>query len=411
VTLSLVRTRAHSPWAARFLSVLGVLVLTACTPPAPAPVEPPETVVLELLPPEPVEAPRAEPEPVVEDVDPLVARIDEAIAGMDVKTKVAGLMVVTVSGLNPAVHRDFLERIPTAGFLLGRSNLAGDTFAIRDFIAAVQKGSNFPLVMAVDQEGSPVARIAGDEFPGARVLGATSVEATAEAFLARQKLVDKVGANVNFGVVADVSGGPGAYIDSRSFSTDPAVVAQHVVAAVGAQVGEVAQTLKHFPGHGMVLGDSHRSIPRSDIDYDQWRSTHAVPFMAGMGAGAELLMMGHLRVPAISADPASLSDDWVAIARKDLGFDGVIITDDLRMLQASGEDAYKDPAVVAVAALVAGNDMILMAVDPGVDPDLSTYDDVLEALVQAVTEGVVTEEQLNASLVRVLSLRAGLGTP
>jgi beta-N-acetylhexosaminidase len=136
-----------------------------------------------------------------------------------------------------------------------------------------------------------------------------------------------------------------------------------------------------------------------------------VPFMAGVGAGAELLMMGHLRVPAISADPASLSDDWVAIARKDLGFDGVIITDDLRMLQASGEDAYKDPAVVAVAALVAGNDMILMAVDPGVDPDLSTYDDVLEALVQAVTEGVVTEEQLNASLVRVLSLRAGLGTP
>jgi len=410
VTLTLVHTRTL-PWAVRLLSVLGVVMLTGCTLPTPLPVEPPETVVLELLPPEPIEPPLIESEPVIEAVDPLQARIDEAIARMDVRTKVAGLMVVTVSGLDPTVHREFLERIPVAGFLLGRSNLAGDTFAIRDLIAGVQEGSDFPLVMAVDQEGSPVARIAGDEFPGARVLGATSVEATAEAFLARQKLVDKVGANVNFGVVADVSGGPGAYIDSRSFSTDPAVVAEHVVAAVGAQVGEVAQTLKHFPGHGMASGDSHRSVPRSDIDYDQWRQTHAVPFVAGMRAGAQLLMMGHLRAPAISADPASLSDDWVAIAREDLGFKGVIITDDLRMLQASGEDAYADPAIVAVAALAAGNDLILIAVDPGVDPDLSTYDDVLEALVQAVTDGVVSEKQLNASLVRVLRLRAGLGTP
>jgi beta-N-acetylhexosaminidase len=192
---------------------------------------------------------------------------------------------------------------------------------------------------------------------------------------------------------------------------DPIVVAKHVGVALGANVDEVAQTLKHFPGHGMVFADSHRTIASSDLSYDQWLQTHALPFIAGIDSGAELLMTAHIRVPAISKDPATLSDDWLRIAREELGFEGVIITDDLRMLQASGEAAYSDPGTVAVAALAAGNDLLLMAVDPGVDPDLSTYDDVLSALEQAVQEGVVSEEQVRASLTRVLTLRERLGTP
>ena len=76
-----------------------------------------------------------------------------------------------------------------------------------------------------------------------------------------------------------------------------------------------------------------------------------MPFVAGVEAGAEIVMTGHFRVPAISRDPASLSDDWISIARDELGFEGVIITDDLRMLKSSGEEAYSDLATVAVAAL------------------------------------------------------------
>ena len=142
----------------------------------------PEPVVLELAPAEVVEEAPVAPEPEVSS-DPLQERIDEAIAEMDLRTQLAGLMVVTVAGMDPARHREFLDRIPAAGFLLTGSNLGGDTFAIRDLIGAIHQGQDFPLVMAVDQEGSPVARISGDQFPGARVLGATSVEATAEAIL------------------------------------------------------------------------------------------------------------------------------------------------------------------------------------------------------------------------------------
>ena len=390
--------------------ILGfILALTACTLPTPVAPAQPEIVVLDLEPEASPEVVVPEPEP--EPADPLQERLDEAIAGMDLRTQLAGLLVVTVSGMDPAVHQEFLEEVPAAGFLLLAGNLQGDVYTIRDFISAMHEGSDFPLIIAVDQEGNPVARIPGDEFPGARVLGAGDVTATAEAFLARQQLVDRAGANVNFGVVADVSLGSGAYIHSRAFSTDPAVASEHVAVAASAEVPEVAQTLKHFPGHGLVYADSHRVVPSSDISWEQWRTTHALPFEAGIDAGAELVMTGHIRVPSVSKDPATLSDDWVRILREDLGFEGVIITDDLRMLRNSGEDQYRDPATLAVAALVSGHDLIMLAVDPANDPTYETYTLMLDAMEQAVVDGVVSEEQVEQSLRRVLTLRSGLGTP
>ena len=395
----------------RVVSVLAMMVLSSCTLPTPQAVEPGEPVVLELVAPEDNHTVEAPLEPAASNIDPLTSRLEETIVQMDIRTKLAGLMVLTVSGMDPLAHREVMERIPAAGFLLGRSNLVGDTAAIRALVAALQEGSEFPLMMAVDQEGSPVARIAGDGSPGARVLGSGSLADTAAAFLSRQQLVDRAGANVNFGLVADVSGGPGAYIHSRSFSTAPQAVSDHVVAAMSAGVSEVAQTLKHFPGHGMVFEDSHVEIPVAELSIEQWRATHALPFIAGIAAGAPLVMTGHIRVPQISKDPASLSNDWVDILRGELGFQGVIITDDLSMLENSGEDSYRDPARNAVAAMIAGNDLILLAVDPGVDPTYSTYDTVLAALEAAVAEGAISEDQVDASLLRVLRLRSGLGTP
>jgi beta-N-acetylhexosaminidase len=101
----------------------------------------------------------------------------------------------------------------------------------------------------------------------------------------------------------------------------------------------------------------------------------------------------------------------MSIARTELGFEGVIITDDLRMLKSSGEEAYSDLATVAVAALVAGNDLLLTAVDPGTDPELETYDRMMDALIEAVESGMVSEQSVDESLHRVLRLRQGLGTP
>jgi beta-N-acetylhexosaminidase len=368
----------------------------------------PATTVVDLQP--ETEAPEGFQQPVEQDsLEDLAARIDEDIAAMDLRTKLAGLMLVTIKGMRAEEHQAFLDRIPAAGFLLLGNNVRGGAGPTKAFLDELHQNQVVPLLIAVDQEGPPIARISGDRFPGAQTLGQGDVSGTKEAFQARQELVFRSGANVNFGVVADVSGGPDAYIHDRSFSQDPAIVANHVTAAVGARIPRVAQTLKHFPGHGMVFVDTHEEVPSVEIDKARWRENHGTPFVAGIGAGVELVMMAHIRVPSVSKDPASLSDDWIAILREELGFTGVIVTDDLGMLQRSGEAEYQDLPAVVVAALVAGNDLLLLATDPELEPGYEIYDRALDALVSSVESGDLSVEQVDQSLRRVLLLRWRLG--
>lgn len=390
--------------------VIGALALVSCqqapTPEVSRPQPSLETPPQPLIAPEP-----AAPSGPSTEVDPEEAAFVDYIAGMDLREKVAGLVVATIPGTDPARFRALLETSPVAGFLLTRGNVTGTPETTRALVASIQDGQAYPLILAVDQEGGPVVTIRGDSAPGARTLGRGDPAETRDVFSARNALLASIGANVNFGVVADVTPGSSAYIHSRSFGSDPNLVAAHVAAALEGRVEGVAQTLKHFPGHGMVTGDSHREIPQTALDRAQWRLTHAVPFQAGIDQGAELLMMGHLRELSTSIDPASLSNDWVDIARDELGFDGVIITDDLSMLRASGEEAYDDPAESALLALIAGNDLILVAIDPGRDPVEETYTRIIDALVDAVVSGQVPTEQVDQSLLRVLRLRSGLATP
>jgi beta-N-acetylhexosaminidase len=384
------------------------VVLGGCTAWEFEPAPEVEAQVVEITP----ETNQALPEPEIpepEIPDPVTVMIDEEIMDRDLRAKLAGLMMVTIEGMDPVVHREFVEAIPVAGFLMLRTNLVGGVEPTRLFVEQLQGDREFPLLIAVDQEGSPIARIAGDTFPGARVLGQDSVEATAEAFLARQDLVQSSGANLNFGVVADVSGGRGAYIHDRAFSTDTGTVTTHVSKAVEAHVLGVAQTLKHFPGHGLVFADTHKEVPLSTISFTDWQANHQPPFVAGIAAGAEVVMMAHIRVATVSQDPASLSNDWIDILRRDLGFEGVVVTDDLSMLQDSGEPEYQDPAATMVAALVAGNDVLLLAVDPSESPGYAVYDEVLDALVASVESGEVSLEQVERSLERILRLRYQLG--
>jgi len=370
----------------------------------------PEIVVVDM-PPSP-----DTPEPVEEVVDPdspeaIRARVAEDVAQMDLRSKLAGLMMVAIKGMSPEEHQVFVERIPVAGFLLSSSNLEGGVTPTRAFVTALQDSQVVPLLIAVDQEGGPVTRILGDDKPGAQVLGQGGVEETEQAFRSRQDQVLSAGSNVNFGVVADVSGGRSTYIHDRSFSRDPSVVADHVLAALAADIPGVAHTLKHFPGHGMVAEDSHKVVPSAAIDKASWQETHSLPFMAGVDAGVDMVMTAHIRVPSVSIDPASLSDDWVAILRDEMGFQGIIVTDDLAMLHNSGEEKYQDPAATVVAALIAGNDLLLLTVDPANDPNYEIYDRALDALVASVEAGNPSVQQVDASLTRILTLRWSLGRP
>src|SRR5690606_35357822 len=149
-------------------------------------------------------------------------------------------------------------------------------------------------------------------------------------------------------------------ISSRALGTDADAAARGVAAAVQGEQGTVLSTLKHFPGHGAAPGDSHHGIPSTAMTLEQWRVADAKPFVAGIETGAELLMLGHLAYTSVDPAPASLSSRWHEIARDELGFDGVLITDDLGMLGSSGVAAYRDPVANAVSAIRAGSDMVLM---------------------------------------------------
>ncbi|WP_082514911.1 glycoside hydrolase family 3 N-terminal domain-containing protein [Yonghaparkia sp. Root332] len=337
--------------------------------------------------------------------DPTEINVAQRIASMSLEQKVAALVMVHVPGTDPAAIRSVVDGHGLGGVILMGDNVAGDVAATRALTSALSSDPGLPLLTAIDQEGGVVARLPGDVWPAGRALQSASPEEVEGVFAARAGLVESAGVLVNFGIVADIEIGSGSFIGPRTLGETPEAAAERVAAAVRGEQGRALSTLKHFPGHGASPDDSHVSIPTSSLTLAQWRATHAVPFAAGIEAGAPLVMTGHLRFDSVSPLPASLSPTWIRILRDELGFDGVIVTDDLLMLQRSGDAHFGDPIENGVRALAAGNDLLLYVL-PG-DPASVGFDvgALVDALVAAVTSGRVDEEAVDDSLRRVLALR------
>lgn len=326
--------------------------------------------------------------------------VEAAVEGMTIRERAASVVMGHIPTTDVGALRDYMAA-GYGGFLLMSANVPATPEQLQEVTAALGADADPPPLIAIDQEGGEVSRLPWDDAPGANALKDQPPEATAQAFTTRAELVSEAGANTNFGIVADIPSDASSFIFSRALGTDPDAVSDRVVAAVGAESGTVRSTLKHFPGHGAAPGDSHDVIPRTGITLDQWRSNDARPFIAGIDAGAELLMFGHLAYTAVDAAPASLSRKWHDIARDELGFEGVMVTDDLGMLAASGEGDYRDPVQNAVSALIAGNDMVLMVM--GSTPQ--TAGEIVDGIVQAVEDGRLPEERLRDAALRVMTLR------
>ncbi|WP_318387120.1 glycoside hydrolase family 3 N-terminal domain-containing protein, partial [Microbacterium maritypicum] len=289
----------------------------------------------------------------------LTARAKARVQEMTVAEQAATVVMGHVAGTDPSALRSYMES-GLGGFILMGANIPATEAELQALTAALTVDPGLPPLIAVDQEGGFVSRLHGDGFPASLSLKGLPVAETSAAFTARGSLVARAGITVNFGTVADYTDDPGSFIHGRALGTDPAAAAERVAAATVAQEQFVASTLKHFPGHGAAPGDSHHAIPSTTMGIEEWRATAAVPFAAGIDAGASLLMYGHLAYAAVDPLPASLSPRWHEIARDELGFTGVAVTDDLGMLLSSGDPAYADPVTNAVAAIAAGNDLVLM---------------------------------------------------
>ena len=263
-----------------------------------------------------------------------------------------------------------------------------------------------PLSISTDQEQGVVTRVGppATQFPGSMALGAgrSPADARTAAGITGQEL-KAVGINTNFAPVADVNvNALNPVIGTRSFSSDPALAAEMVGAQVTGyqQDGGISSAAKHFPGHGDTATDSHVAFPVITHTREEWASTDAPPFKTAIAKGIDMIMTAHLAFPALddSGDPATLSKPiMTGVLRDELGFDGVIITDSLGMQGV--RDRYGD-AEVAVRALEAGVDQLLMT---------PAMDQAYKAVIAAVESGRITQDDLNAKLRRILSMKYDRG--
>lgn len=329
-------------------------------------------------------------------------KIDDIIEGMTLEEKVGQLFFIKDDG---RFRSDILEHYPVGGIILFDGDFKGKSAQnLRDYISAFQDNSRYPLLIGVDEEGGTVIRLskystyADAPFQSPRNLYSSGgFEAIREDTVLKSELLLSYGINVNFAPVCDISGDSDDFMYSRSISGDPEVVSEFAALSVSVMHDEgIGSVLKHFPGYGSN-GDTHTDVIRDSRDYDTFVEQDFKPFQAGIDAGADCVLVSHNIVECMDSDmPASLSYEVHRILRSELGFNGVIITDDLMM---NGVSAYVDVEESAVQAILAGNDMIL-----------STYYDVqYQAVLDAVNAGTITEERLDASIRRILRWKYSLG--
>lgn len=304
--------------------------------------------------------------------------------------------------------RQNLEQYPVGGIAVFKKNIQ-DENQLSSLIADFQSASKIPMIVAVDEEGGAVARLANHEaFSLPKYTSARDIGKTGDPEQARQMgrtiggYLRFYGFNLDFALVADVDSNPAnPVIGRRAYSTDAQQTAQMVAAAVeGFHEAGMLCTVKHFPGHGDTGQDSHYGTATSYKTWEEMKAMEMLPFEAGIAAGADVVMTAHITTPNATTDglPASLFYTMITERlRGELGFQGVIVTDALEM------NAIKNhftPAESAVAALRAGVDVLLMP------SDLRA---AFDGVVQAVEDGTLSEERLNESVRRILTLKQKAG--
>ncbi len=349
-------------------------------------------------------------------------RPERTLAAMTLEQKVAQLFCVTPEQLTGAsvatvsgpMTADALARIPVGGLVYFSHNIVGDR-QLRDMLAGADRlsrasGAGVGAFLSVDEEGGPlVARVANSglfdvpTFPNMSEIGATGdASRAAEVGSTIGGYLADIGFNLDFAPDADVLTNPdNPVIGPRSFGSDPQLVAQMVAAQVEAMLAVgVAPCVKHFPGHGDTMGDSHTGAVYTERSRDEIEACEFEPYRAAIEAVVPMVMVGHIETPNFAADglPASLSPIMMGdVLRGELGFDGIIISDSFSM-GAITQRFMPDEA--AVQFFAAGGDMLLMPADLTL-----AYNGALEA----IGGGVLTEARIDESVMRILNVKDGLG--
>ena len=271
-------------------------------------------------------------------------------------------------------------------------------------IQGYQDASKLGLLIGVDEEGGDIVRVS--KYPEFRSVPFHSPQSLyaeggfdliASDTKEKAELLKSLGFNVNLAPVCDVSTDPADYIYARTFGKNAEQTAEYVKTVVNTMnANGIGCTLKHFPGYGNNV-DTHKGIAVDNRSYDSFVGSDFLPFRTGIEAGAGSVLVSHNIVKSMDSDlPASLSPKVHEILRNELGFGGVIMTDDLKM-DAIGE--YIGDEVSAVLAIKAGNDLVVA----------SDFDVQIPSVLTAVENGEIPEARLDESVSRILIWKLRLG--
>ncbi|BBF45449.1 beta-hexosaminidase [Lachnospiraceae bacterium KM106-2] len=359
------------------------------------------------------------PNQVTDEVE-LVGMTEDILDSMTLEEKIGQLFVVNLELLDHSKGDFYEHRKSTQTMIdnLKKYNVGGITLFSRNIekraqtkqlISDLQGASLIPLYVTVDEEGGEVSRIASNTnmkttmFPTMEVVGASKDASYAKEIGSTiGEEIRQLGFNVDFAPVADVKTNElNTEIGSRAFGAEPSLVSKMVTNVVkGLQSQGVSATLKHFPGQGNTDGDSHDGAVNLENDLDHFREVEAAPFEEGIKAGADFVMVSHVSISKVTEDsvPASLSSVVITdMLRKELGFNGVVITDAMNMKSITN---YYNSSQAAVMALKAGADIILM-------PD--NFEEAYNGILQAVQNGEISQSKIDDAVKRILTVKIKRG--
>ena len=334
--------------------------------------------------------------------------VETTLKRLTLEEKVAQLVFPSTLGTYYAQDADSwheLERYVTERKVGGLVLSIGDVYEYALMVNKLQKASDVPLLIAGDFEYGAAMRVhRATMFPRAMAIGATRNPGYAYEIGRMTALEGRaLGVHQNLAPTVDVNNNPkNPVINTRSFGDDVTLVSEMGAAFVsGTQFAGMIATVKHFPGHGDTDVDTHLGLATLNFDKQHFNTIEFPPFIAAIKGGAKSVMVGHIAVPAfdtVKGLPATVSPKIMTdLLRKEFQFDGLIVTDAMRM---KGVSSKYGPGEASVLAIKAGTDLVLMPED---------VDVAIDAIVAAVKRGEITEQRIDASVLRVLQAKQEAG--
>ena len=330
----------------------------------------------------------------------------ETISNMSLEEKIGQLVISGFYGttLDENILKLIKENKISGVILFNRNVKDSNTLlSLNNSLKESNKNNKLPLFISVDEEGGSVTRMPRDikRLPTNKYIGSLNnkdLSYKVGEILGEQ--LSYFGFNMNFAPVLDINSNPNnPVIGDRSFGNNKDIVSSLGTSTMkGIQSKNIISVVKHFPGHGDTSVDSHVNLPVVNYDINRLNSFEFVPFKTAIQNGADAVMVGHILLPKIDNKyPSSMSYKIVTnILRKDLGFNGLVVSDDMTMGAITENYSIEEAAVKSINA---GVDLLLVC------QKYENTENVLKALKEAVLNGTISKERLDNALYNIISIK------